>query len=73
MYDTLVQFSQLVLNCELSSMFNPFFSLNSKYSQELALWKKEKLDHIDIQFTETYDIPVCMVSADKTDRGNILW
>lgn len=72
-YDTLVQFSQLVLNCELSSVFNPFFSLNSKYSQELALWKKEKLDHTDIQFTETYDIPVCMVSADKTDRGNILW
>ena len=73
MYDILVQFSQLVLNCELSSVFNPFFSLNSKYSQELALWKKEKVDHIDIQFTETYDIPVCMVSADKTDRGNILW
>lgn len=50
-YDTVLHFSQLVLNCELSSLFNPFFSLNSKYSQELALWKKENLDHIDLQFT----------------------
>lgn len=72
-YDTLFHFSHLVLNCELSSTFNPFFSINTQYQQELALWKKENIDHIDSQFTDTYDIPMCMISAEKADRGSILW
>lgn len=72
-YELMAQYSEMVLNCEITSIFNPFYSLNAKYKEEMAEYQKEKHDTANASFSVTAKTPVCMISLEKNDCGSLCW
>jgi hypothetical protein len=68
-YELMAQYSEMVLNCEITSIFNPFYSLHGKYQEEMSEYQKEKHDTVNTSFNVTAKTPVCMISLEKNDCG----
>lgn len=72
-YELMTQYSEMVLNCEITSIFNPFHSLHAKFKEEMAEYQKERHDTVSTSFSVTAKTPVCMISLEKNDCGSLCW